>query len=282
MASLRHLDLSTTHMISDSMFSQPSSRIKLTVMRVAARLPLLLRLYQLEHLVLDRCSGIIKIAEIEEPTAFETLRWLGKCCAQQNTTKADEVMRVWKRMMKERPTGTVALGPPGSVSTIKSRRLAIKQALADLPPAPAIKLDLPPMVKEVIFVPLPSTLKSLCLGLYSLPLSVIDVWSEHFHSGYADSKSKIIKKLEDSLGRWEALRKSGKLETGEKRIVCFRTTWDGVREECVGLGVGEDTMGREEPGTDEVFRSFCREKDLVVVCRDSASFSSPFIPILNT
>jgi hypothetical protein len=240
-----------------------------------ARLPLLLRLYRLEHLVLDRCSGLIKKGEIEEPTTFDTLRWLGKSCAQQNVTQADEVARTWKRMMKERPTGVSAPGPPGSSSTIKSRRLAIKQALAQLSPstkAPSpLASALPPLVKELLLVPTPSTLLSLCLGLYSLDASVAKLWEDSFQSGFQESKGKTIKKLEDALNRWETLRSSGKLETGERKIVCFRTGWKLVREELEALGMGEATLEAEEFGTDEIFKSFCREKDLVVVSSHSTA-----------
>lgn len=60
-AAMTHLDLSTTHIIAD------------------ARFPTLLRLHPaLEHLVLDRCTGLIGSREADTQPAILTLRWLGQ------------------------------------------------------------------------------------------------------------------------------------------------------------------------------------------------------------
>lgn len=247
------------------------------------RLPLLLRLYQLEHLVLDRCSGLIKAPDVEEPPAFETLRWLGKCSANQATTRADEVMRVWKKMMKERPTGVPAPGPPGSRSgststaSTKVKRMLLRRATPDTASTSAsastsvlnvrstFTSSLPPLVKDIVLIPTPSTLRSLCLGLYTLSTDLATTWENHFLGGYSDARAKTIKKVEDAISRWETARAAGKLESGEKKLVCFRDGWEVVQEEMRGMGYDKLRAAGEEEEGDDVFRAFCREKGLVIV-----------------
>ncbi|BGP39985.1 hypothetical protein JCM10450v2_003965 [Rhodotorula kratochvilovae] len=112
---LRHLDLSTTHVVDD------------------ARVPTLLRLHPaLETLVLDRCSGLVGRDAVDEPTALATLRWLGKCCASPPLLRAEEALRSWRQLSKARPTD--APTPSGSGTPIPPVR-----DLLPLPPPPALR-----------------------------------------------------------------------------------------------------------------------------------------------
>ncbi|GAA5999033.1 uncharacterized protein JCM10292_003273 [Rhodotorula paludigena] len=222
---LRHLDLSTTHVVDD------------------ARFPTLLRLYpRLETLVLDRCSGLVSREAVREATALATLRWLGKCIAGVPLSRADEALRTWRRLAKDRPTDTV--------------------------PFP---------VRDVLVLPPAPSLRSLGLGLHSLPRTdearaVHAEWARAFRDGYSDACERALERATDVAERWARWERSGRLggsaadATG--RVVVFRE--DVARLEPalrnLVLAGGEDAA---EP--DALFARFCAERALVPLPAASAS-----------
>ncbi|KAK4333699.1 hypothetical protein RTBOTA2_002433, partial [Rhodotorula toruloides] len=241
--SLKHLDLSTTHVLDD------------------ARLPLLLKLHPtLETLVLDRCSGLISREAVEEPTAFATLRWLGKCCAGVGLARADDVLRAWRRISKERPAD--APNVHASASTTSSGAMNDEKLV--------------PPVRDILVLPPPTRLRSLGLGLHdSLAPRIVKAWTKSFNEGYEDMVGKTVDRAEDVKDRWERwARTNGRLEEGTRRVVVFR---EAVSEEWVKQyfpqlfdedGVEElATWGGDDPALsldpDPLFSGFCYTRRLL-------------------
>ncbi|GAA5864455.1 hypothetical protein JCM1840_000505 [Sporobolomyces johnsonii] len=205
-ASIRHLDLSTTHIIDD------------------ARFPTLLRMHPtLEHLVIDRCTGLIGPEAVEETTAVATLKWLGKCCAGIGLARAEEALRAWRRIVKERPADAPNLphsaAPPIRNGT-RARTRSPAATTSDSSSSPAIDKLVPP-VKELFVIPPPSVLSSLGCGLHDLPPSLRASWSHAFFSGYADAIDRTTTRIEEYLERWALWRETGKLADETRRMVTF-------------------------------------------------------------
>ncbi|GEM07285.1 serine threonine protein kinase [Rhodotorula toruloides] len=242
--SLKHLDLSTTHVLDD------------------ARLPLLLKLHPtLEMLVLDRCSGLISKEAVEEPTAFATLRWLGKCCAGVGLARADDIVRAWRRISKERPAdapnipASAAVAPSGATNDEK----------------------LVPPVRDILVLPPPSRLRSLGLGLHdSLAPHLVKGWTNSFSEGYEDMLGKTVDRAEDVKDRWERwARTNGRLEEGTRRVGIFREAvsedWikqyfpqlfdeDGVEKHATHGGTDDLALSLDP---DPLFSRFCYTRRLL-------------------
>ncbi|ORY91803.1 hypothetical protein BCR35DRAFT_299150 [Leucosporidium creatinivorum] len=284
--SLTLLDLSTTMV--------PAGDLKL---------PLMLRLMpRLEYLLLDRCSGLVGSREMGEETAKATLRWLGKVIAGLPSSRAEEAIRSWRRISKERPTFVAAPGPDGPSSgtppppsVIEKKKRAGRSGYASAPrPARATTTtpSAPPatwaqqqlqapklMIRDVqIFPPTPSLL-SLSMGLFALPAEIHQMWSAEFKAGLKDSLEKTVVKMEEYLHRWEVWEREGKLEIpvsgaeggGEgrrwgRKMVGFRREVERVRQEA-GLPVVDELAhtGGAPGEEDEVFRRFLKSRDLVVI-----------------
>ncbi|BGO94077.1 hypothetical protein JCM10020v2_005771 [Rhodotorula toruloides] len=258
--SLQHLDLSTTHVLDD------------------ARLPLLLKLHPtLETLVLDRCSGLISREAVEEPTAFATLRWLGKCCAGVGLARADDIVRAWRRISKERPAD--APNVHASVPTANG---------------PTDDEKLVPPVRDILVLPPPTRLRSLGLGLHdTLAPRVVKAWTKAFSEGYEDMVGKTVDRAEDVNDRWERwARTSGRLEEGTRRVVVFReaVAEDWVKQyfpqlfdedglEKLVTSSGDDPSLFLDP--DPLFSRFCHTRRLLPVPYFySPSASTPLVASL--
>ncbi|GAA5989671.1 hypothetical protein JCM10908_000582 [Rhodotorula pacifica] len=226
--SLRHLDLSTTHIADDLRVSN------------------MLKLYtKLETLVLDRCEGLISRDAVEEPTALATLRWLGKCCGGVGLARADDIVRIWRRVVKDRPTDAPSL-PPTSTG------------------------DVIPPVRDVLVLPPPCTLRSLGLGLHDrLSPRVIKKWERAFRDGYEDALDRAEERAEEVRERWERWSRTGKLEEATRRVVVFR---DALGELEIppaampfsetGPSPTETTEPVEDLDPDPLFARFCHARGL--------------------
>ncbi|GAA5883231.1 hypothetical protein JCM16303_007319 [Sporobolomyces ruberrimus] len=235
--SLLHLDLSTTHILDD------------------ARLPTLLRLYpSLTSLVLDRCTGLVSQEAIEENTAVQTLRWLGKVCGGVGIGRMEEVSRSWKRIVKERPTDAPNLP--------RSARTRTNPATSSNSP----KVDsLVPPVKELLIIPAPPRLNSLGCGLHELSPSVTRVWLKSFEKGYEEAIEKACDKIEDVLERWDLWDRTGKLKDGTRRLCTFRDALSTTEYETMNPTTVEEEEGegREEREEDPLFEKFLESRQLV-------------------
>lgn len=242
--SLTSLDLSTSHLLTD------------------ARLPLLLRLHPtLEHLILDRCTGLIGAREAEDQAAF-TLRWLGKCCGGIGASRAEEVFRAWRRLIRDRPTGVPAPGPPAEEA--KGKKRAGRSGYGNMPRAKAVVVQpvkivwattTSLLVKDVLVVPPPPRLCSLGLGLFEIDERTDAFWRAKFGEGYGEAIGKTGERIEEAIERWEGWRSSGKLADGTRRMVTLR---DGIPPDSPWI----DWSYFE---SDEVFAAFCAERELVQI-----------------
>ncbi|KAI5479692.1 serine threonine protein kinase [Pseudohyphozyma bogoriensis] len=253
--SLQHLDLSTTHVIADPRF------------------PLLLRLHpNLEHLVLDRCTGLIGPREEGETVAL-TLRWLGKCFGGIGASRGEEVSRAWKKIVKDRPTGVPAPGPPTdstSDAATKKKRPG-RSGYASMPRAKKVEeaaprpkqivwtSDIALLVKDVVMIPPVPKLKSLGFGLFDHD-QMDKSWERTFMVGYNDALEKTAHKIEEVVHRWEVWRDTGKLVDGTKRMVTFRDA----------LPAGSPWVDWSYEETDEPFREFMLERGLIVIGPEAA------------
>lgn len=256
--SLLHLDLSTTHILAHS-----------------PQLPLLLRLHpNLEHLILDRVTGLISKGDQKEHSAYLILIWLSKCSAGVGLSRSEDIMRAWRKCGKDRPTGLAAEGPPPDspaevvvVVEKKERKGNNRSGFANMPRAakkPTVvkgldsvnalfKSRLPMLVKDILIIPSRPKLKSLGLGLLSdLSTSTQNFWTTSFKEGYNDTIKKTVEKGEANLERWQLWSNNGSLEDGTRRLVAFRDA---------ALEVG----WVESPETDEVFDQFCKERGIVSI-----------------
>ncbi|GAA5896957.1 hypothetical protein JCM8208_006123 [Rhodotorula glutinis] len=236
--SLRHLDLSTTHVADD------------------ARVPTLLRLYPaLESLVLDRCSGLVGQDAVDEATAHATLKWLGKCSGGSGLSRADEALRVWRRISKARPTDS---------------------------PSPSTSTDMPiPPVRDLVVLPPIPALRTLGLGLHSrLGKRTVRAWESAFDEGYGEAVRRAGERAEDGAERWARWERSGRLDRDrDARVAVFADQLElgregglpvelvealrdaaGVAESGAGEGGGTDGAAHEP---DPVFRRFCSQRNLV-------------------
>mgnify|MGYP001583280777 CR=1 FL=1 len=254
-ASLNSLDLSTTHLIAD------------------ARLPLFLRLHPtLTHVVLDRTTGLIGPRETPEQY-LPTLRWLGKCFGGVGASRSEDVVRAWRKLIKDRPTGVPAPGPPEPAAPEQKKKRAGRSGYGSMPKArPAVvepprtapalvwKSELVPLVKEVLHIPPAPKMKAVGLGLFPLAPAMDAEWREAFEEGYADAIARTADKIEDAVHRWERWKNAGQLDDGTRRMVMLRDA----------LPAGSDWVdwGYDEP--DLVFRRFCDERGLVVVGPEAA------------
>ena len=250
--SLTQLDLSTAHILLD------------------ARLPLLLRLYpRLEYLILDRCTGIIGPQEIDESTAVQTLRSLGKLFGNQGILRAQDGTRSWLKILKERPIRASVDGnmraASGETSAEPKKKRVGRSGYGNMPRAqpvaPVIQptASLTPMatlVKEIIIIPPPSTLKGLGFGLFEIEQRVDEEWRSDFQAGYLGGKERLIDAIEAGINRWKLWSATGKLDAGDRRLVTYRD------------GIPADSSFHDQvdsPETDEAFARFCRMKNLVAI-----------------
>lgn len=224
---LRHLDLSTTHVADD------------------LRVPIMLKLYpKLETLVLDRCEGLVSRDAVEEPTALATLRWLGKCCGGVGVARADDIVRTWRRVVKERPADAPSLPATGTADVV----------------AP---------VRDVLVLPPPCTLRSLGLGLHDrLPPRVVKKWERAFRDGYEDALDRAEERADEAKERWERWSRTGKLEEATRRVVVFRDALAGLELlPAVGPFDPSDEGARERGEApldpDPLFARFCHARGLV-------------------
>ncbi|GAA5851297.1 hypothetical protein JCM8547_004199 [Rhodosporidiobolus lusitaniae] len=228
---LKHLDLSTTHLVDD------------------ARFPLLLRLFSgLEALTLDRCSGLISQGAEEEPNAVAMLRWLGKCIGSIGLSRADDATRSWRRIAKDRPS---------DAPNVRSSRTSTSTSHSTSTPAPVGDALVPP-VKELIVLPPPSALLSLGLGLHDLPPRTALLWRKAFFEGYRDAHKRTVERVEDGIERWERWMTAGKLGEGTRRFVTFE---DALSSLGVEGGKGGEEEHEEDP--DPTFARFCATRHLV-------------------
>ncbi|GAA5978237.1 hypothetical protein JCM11641_001144 [Rhodosporidiobolus odoratus] len=253
---LKHLDLSTSHVVDD------------------ARLAMMLRyMHRLEELVLDRCSGLISKDAVEEPTAVATLRWLGKVCATPGLTRAEDAVRAWRRLAKDRPSDAPNLWtssiPSASSSSSSSSQRQQQQQQQD---------HLIPPVRDLIVLPPPTSLHALGLGLHDLSPSVAQTWTRHFFQGYREGNKKTVEKFEDGLERWRRWEEMGKVAEGGVRLVTFKDALahDPTFEDVdVGSGGGgtqcgqgnqregaEGGEGNNYPDPDPLFSRFCQLRHL--------------------
>lgn len=230
---LRHLDLSTTHVADD------------------LRVPIMLKMYtKLETLVLDRCEGLVSRDAVEEPTALATLRWLGKCCGGIGLARADDIVRSWRRVVKDRPTDAPSL-PPTSTA------------------------DLVAPVRDVLVLPPPCTLRSLGLGLHDrLPPRVVKKWERAFRDGYEDALDRAEERAEEVKERWERWSRTGKLEEATRRVVVFRDALAGLEVPPVAVPYhppshpASEATSREAPSPevdldpDPLFARFCHARGI--------------------
>ncbi|SGY79030.1 BQ5605_C008g05017 [Microbotryum silenes-dioicae] len=186
--SLLSIDLSTTHVVADQ------------------RLPLFLRLHpNLRHLTLDRCSGLIGDREADQPAATNTLKWLGHTCASIGKTRADEALRQWRKLVRDRSEGSAPGSGFATSSTAPMRRhrrrsmLSLQHAPAQPSPAPSHAV-----VRDLLIVAPPPRLESLGLGLFDLAAQLVPLWREAFAEGYVEAMDRCIAKLhEPRLGHQE-------------------------------------------------------------------------------
>ncbi|GAA5893404.1 uncharacterized protein JCM6883_007656 [Sporobolomyces salmoneus] len=266
--SLVHLDLSTTHILDD------------------ARLPTLLRLYpSLESLVIDRCTGLISEEAVEENTAIQTLRWLGKISAGIGLTRSEEVSRNWKRIVKERPTDA-----PNLPRSARQSRTTNSKAASSTPALETSQVDsLVPPVKELFIIPPPPRLSSLGCGLHELPrASTTRLWSKSFAKGYTEAIEKSCDKIEEYLERWELWNRTGKLKDGTRRLCTFKDALTASEFKRLHLSSGQEEEEAEDP--DPLFEKFCQSRQLVSIDpataldllelnrRKSESFKVCFVP----
>ncbi|KAK4699450.1 hypothetical protein P7C70_g6810, partial [Phenoliferia sp. Uapishka_3] len=252
--SLKILDISTTHLIADT------------------RLPLLLRIHPaLQFVILDRVTGLIGSKETEEQY-LPTLKWLGKCFGGVGASRSEDVVRAWRRLVKDRPTGVPAPGPPEDtprlMSTEKKKR-AGRSGYANMPRTKAAEKvvetpkvaplvwasELVPLVKEVLHIPPAPKIKGVGLGLFPLSKKMDGQWRDAFQEGFQEAIDKIGDKIEDAIHRWEVWKAAGKLSDGTRRIVTLR---DSIPPNSAWVD-----WDYEEP--DEVFKKFCLDRDLIVI-----------------
>ncbi|KAM0751946.1 hypothetical protein T439DRAFT_325127 [Meredithblackwellia eburnea MCA 4105] len=263
--SLSFLDISTTHILDDPRF------------------PLLLRLHPyLTHVVLDRTTGLVGAREAEDQQ-LATVKWIGKCFGGVGASRAEEVLRAWRRLTKDRPTGLPAPGPGGPPPTSgaeQKKKRTGRSGYASMPrasrfgssssaPIPVIgspekvnggfpfHSELPPQVKDILVVPPPPKIKSVGLGIFPLTPAATRSWRKSFNSGFNDSITKTIDKIEDHLARFERWRESGRIAAGTGRMVLLR--------DAVPPGadwVDWDCLSNEN---DPAFKKFCEENDLLVI-----------------
>ncbi|BGP16064.1 hypothetical protein JCM10213_006800 [Rhodosporidiobolus nylandii] len=232
--SLKHLDISTSHVIDD------------------ARLAMFLRMCPtLESLVLDRCSGLISKDAVEEPTAVATLRWLGKVMGGVGLSRSEDALRTWRRLAKERPSDAPNLSRPSRRSTPSATRPAT-------PSSTSTTDELVPPVRELLVIPPPSALTHLGLGLHDLPPRVAAAWERSFMQGYEDATRRTVEKLEEALERWDRWGRTGQLGDGTRRLCTFV---DALPPQLQGEehAEGQET---EEEDPDPTFARFCRLRQL--------------------
>ncbi|GAA6027239.1 hypothetical protein JCM8097_002514 [Rhodosporidiobolus ruineniae] len=251
-AALKHLDLSTTHIVDD------------------ARFPIFLRLHPgLESLVLDRCSGLISAEAVDEPTAVGTLRWLGKCCGGIGLSRAEDAVRSWRRIQKERPSDAP------NVRSSSSRPSASSSLSSTPTPAPSYASgegDLVPPVRELCVVPPPTALIALGFGLHDLSPRTAAAWERAFADGHRDATKRTVEKLEDCLERWERWSGQGKLADGTRRLVTFRDALAHLSP-LPSSGGQEGEGGAEEEeyeDPDPTFARFCALRRLVPISPSQA------------
>lgn len=250
---LRHLDLSTSHMISNERFS------------------LLLRLYpHLETLTLDRCTGMIAKRDVEDPATFVLLRWLGSTIGQQGAARALDVTRGWKNLIKDRPTGVPAPGPNGlPVAVLEKKRRLGRSGYANMPRGTTgpVKAATPTlfddsrsvlMIKDMLIIPPPPSLVSLGFGLLDLDGNVATLWHDEFQEGYREGIKKTIDKLEEAIHRYEIWKLTGKLV--DRRMVTFRDS----------LPLGSPWVDWDYVEPDEIFAAFLKSKGLICIALDGA------------
>ncbi|GAA6008862.1 hypothetical protein JCM11491_003810 [Sporobolomyces phaffii] len=261
--SLVHLDLSTTHLVDD------------------ARLATFLRLVpRLESLVLDRCTGLVSPDAVDEPTAVQTVRWLGKVCGGVGLHRADDAAKSWKRIVKERPTDAPNLLARSSTRTRASSSCLAANASGQL--ATATLESLVPPVKELFVIPAPPRLSSLGCGLHELAAgTTAGAWARAFERGYGEAVDKACDKVEQCVDRWERWAETGKLADGTRRMCTFRDALDGLvgtmppREDPRNCGVAAESDGDgdgdgEDEDPDPLFDKFCRSRGLVMIDRATA------------
>lgn len=259
--SLEHLDLSTTHILDD------------------ARLPTLFRLYPtLETFVIDRCTGLVSEDAIEENTAIQTLRWLGKVCAGIGVMRADEVTRNWKRIVKERPTDAPNLPRSARIQRSSTHKIApdfSSSITNSLSPSTPQADSLVPPVKELFVIPPPPRLSSLGCGLHELSTpSVSRLWTKSFAKGYEEAIEKACDRIEELLDRWELWDRTGKLKDGTRRLCTFRDAleWQEFRSLHGSVAIdgrGDvkalETNGGQDEDPDPLFEKFCQTRQLVTI-----------------
>ncbi|GAA6060904.1 hypothetical protein JCM10212_003938 [Sporobolomyces blumeae] len=268
--SLTYLDLATTHLIDD------------------ARFPTLLRMHpKLTHLVIDRCTGLISRDAVDENTAIVTMKWLGKCCGGVGFSRAEEALRAWRRIVKERPAD--APNVPHSARRTGRRPVGSRRVEPSLPPtassdptstSPSIDTLVPPVRELFVVPPLPS-LRSLSAGLHShVGRRTERLWTEAFEQGYQDMVDKCVVRIEEYVERWEAWRRMGKLGDGTRRIVTFKDAFDPVSP-AVGV-VGERATNQpldddddededeHQDDPDPTFEKFLKERNLVKISPSTA------------
>ncbi|SCV70778.1 BQ2448_3540 [Microbotryum intermedium] len=253
-ASLVSLDLSTTHIIADQ------------------RLPLLLRLHpNLRHLTLDRCSGLIGNRESDQPAAINTLKCLGHTCASVGKTRADEALRQWRKLVRDRSEVAAPGSAPASSSATASRRLRRGSMLSPQhTPAQPFPASSHVVIRDLLIVAPPPRLESLGLGLFDLEAQLVPLWREAFAEGYVKAMERCIAKLREQIARWEAWNEADKLRDGTRRMIAFKDSidlgppWsDGAGSEPVHRLNG--MAHQQEFEDDPSFTSFLCTNGMVVV-----------------
>lgn len=225
---------------------------------------------------MDRTTGLIGSSERDENSAILTLRWLGKCCGGVGLSRNEEAARAWRKVIKNRPTGVAAPGPPPDepflieeeVVIIKKEKKMGRSGFANMPKAKKVekkatvvkkdpfKSSLPPLIKDILFIPPPPRLRSLGLGLYNISPSTKQSWSKSFFEGYREALLKTIERGEENLARWETWERSGKLEEGNARLV---TLVEGLE------GIDLAHLRTIDPVEDPEFNDFLTSRSLISI-----------------
>ncbi|KAK4056518.1 hypothetical protein OIO90_002365 [Microbotryomycetes sp. JL221] len=210
--SLIHLDLSTTHVQSQS--------ISFSIM---------LRLFpQLKSLTLDHCTGLISLKEPLNGTSLNSFEWLGKCIGGQGNFRMEFVNREWYKISRIRH------------STTRQHRDRTTTTTTPSSITNENKHDHVVMVRDLLILPALPSLVKLGIGLLNHNqsqdqetqnhvLEIETIWKQEFKKGYQDSIKKIILKIKDHLKRFQLwLNQSKGLNQGTRQLMIFKDTYKQI------------------------------------------------------
>lgn len=183
-------------------------------------------------------SHEVKLARRDADPAV--LHSKGKCCGAIGLSRADDVVRTWRRIVKDRPSDAPTL-PPGSTA------------------------DAIPPVRDLLVLPPPCSLRSLGLGLHDrLPARVVKKWERAFRDGYEEAVDRAEERAEDVRDRWERWARTGKLQEATRRVVVFRDALEQIdlppAAEHAASAASDADLSAVDP--DPLFARFCVARGL--------------------